>query len=109
MLLIGYFFLSCLFLLAKAVKFNWLITKQTDSSVKRTCIDLEYRLRPKITQFLMSRLEAECCGDFTCFHFDVDLDNHWIYISEKTPKDFIERIKRDFDIEINGSKLFSVA
>ncbi|WP_146129885.1 hypothetical protein [Flagellimonas meridianipacifica] len=86
-----------------------MITKQTDSSIKRACIDLEYRLRPRITKFLMSRLEAECCGDFTCFHFDVDIKNQWIWISEKTPQDYIERIKEDFDIEINGSHLFSVA
>lgn len=57
----------------------------------------------------MSRLEMECCGDFDCFHFDVDMKNKWIWISDKTPKKFIERIREDFDREINGAALFSVA
>ena len=109
MLLAGYFFLYCSSFIAKAVKFNWLITDNDDASVKKICIDLEYRLRPRITKFLLSQYDSDFLIDFSKFHFDVDLKNQWIWISEKTPQDYIERIKEDFDVEINGSHLFSVA
>ncbi|MEO1485869.1 MAG: hypothetical protein AAFU57_08985 [Bacteroidota bacterium] len=93
------------------MKFNWVISGETDAAVKRACIDLEYRLRPRITKFLMSRLDAECCGNFSCFYFDVDLENKNVSISEKTPKDYIDQIRDDFEIEINGlrTSIFSAA
>lgn len=69
---------------------------------------MEYRLRPKITRFLLSKLDSDCCGDFSCFHFDVDIENQQVRISEKTPKDYIEKIRSDFDREINGSSLFPI-
>ncbi len=90
------------------VKFNWIIPEE-DSSTKKVCIDLEYRLRPRITKFLLGQYDSDFLIDFSKFHFDVDLKNQWIWISEKTPQDYIDRIKEDFDIEINGSHLFSVA
>ncbi|MEL6304137.1 MAG: hypothetical protein AAGL29_02555 [Bacteroidota bacterium] len=93
------------------MKFNWVISGETDAAVKRACIDLEYRLRPRITKFLMSRLDEECCGNFSCFYFDVDLENKNVSISEKTPKDYIDQIRDDFEIEINGlgTSIFSAA
>ncbi|MEM7485537.1 MAG: hypothetical protein AAF348_10045 [Bacteroidota bacterium] len=91
------------------MKFNWVISGDTNPTVKKVCIDLEYRLRPRITKFLLSRLDSEQLDDFSCFHFDVDIKNQWVWISEKTPNDYIEKIKTDFDNEINGSALFSVA
>ena len=59
----------------------------------------------------MSRLDAECCGNFSCFYFDVDLENKNVSISEKTPKDYIDQIRDDFEIEINGlrTSIFSAA
>jgi len=95
----------------EVVKFNWVISGETDAAVKRACIDLEYRLRPRITKFLMSRLDAECCGNFSCFYFDVDLENKNVSISEKTPKNYIDQIRDDFEIEINGlrTSIFSAA
>jgi len=59
----------------------------------------------------MSRLDAECCGNFSCFYFDVDLENKNVSISEKTPKNYIDQIRDDFEIEINGlrTSIFSAA
>ncbi len=84
------------------MKFNWILSNDMDESIKRYCIDLEYQLRPKITKFLMARLEKECGGDFSCFHFDVDLVSKNIRISPMTPSRFARLIKRDFEREINS-------
>lgn len=89
--------------------FNWVITGENNPVLKRACIDLEYSLRPKITKFLLSKLDGEHCTDFSCYHFDVDVKRNWVWISEKTPKKCIKKILPDFDIEINGANLPSVA
>ncbi|TMU57440.1 hypothetical protein [Flagellimonas algicola] len=91
------------------MKFNWLISGTPDPATKKVCIDLEYRLRPRITKFLLSQFDGDHLLDFSKFHFDVDLKNEWVWISEDTPYDIIEKIKADFDRDINGSALFSVA
>ncbi|MEL6917617.1 MAG: hypothetical protein AAFO99_07780 [Bacteroidota bacterium] len=85
------------------MKFNWIGTESVKDDIKKFCIDLEYELRPKITRFLMLRLENECCGDFSCFHFDVNMDTMQITISEKTPKEYIQKIQSDFELEINNT------
>jgi len=89
--------------------FNWLISGDNTPAIKRACIELEYSLRPKITKFLLKKNDGEFFGDFSSFHFDVDLKRKWVWISEKTPKEFIKKILPDFDIEINGSVVPSVA
>ncbi|WP_228235148.1 hypothetical protein [Allomuricauda sp. M10] len=89
--------------------FNWLISGDNNPATKRACIDMEYSLRPRITRFLLKKIDGECCGDFSCFHFDVDLKRKWVWISEKTPRECIKKILPDFDIEINGSVVPSVA
>ncbi|WP_431163517.1 hypothetical protein [Flagellimonas beolgyonensis] len=66
---------------------------------------MEYSLRPKITKFLLKKIDGDSLGDFSSFHFDVDLQKKWVWISEKTPMDIIQKILPDFDIEINGSNL----
>lgn len=91
------------------MKFNWLTSGDTNPALKKVCIDIEYQLRPKITKFLLARFDNDAFVDFSSFHFDVDVKNQWVWISEKTPKDFIDRIKEDFDKEINGTSFFSVA
>lgn len=106
--IIIFYYLGVTFI-TKLVKFNWVISGDTNPTIKKVCIDLEYRLRPRITKFLLSRLDSECFGDFSSFHFDVDITNQWVWISEKTPQGYIDKIKTDFDNEINGSALFSVA
>ncbi len=75
--------------------------------MQRTCIDLEYNLRPRIMRFLLSRLDVD--ADFSTFHFDVNVDKKWVTISDKTPKAYILKISPDFDHEINGDSFSSVA
>lgn len=79
--------------------FNWIIGQDADPSHKKLCIDLEYRLRPRITRFLMERLERELRGDFSSFHFDVDLSRREIRISEKTPVRYARQVAEDFMAE----------
>ncbi len=80
--------------------FNWIIGKDSDAALQRRCVDLEYRLRPRITRFLMERLERELRGDFSLFHFDVDLVRSEIRISDKTPAKYVHRLSCDFMKEI---------
>jgi len=82
------------------VTFNWILGPDADPAHQKLCIDLEYRLRPRITRFLMERLERELQGDFSSFHFDVDLERREVRISEKTPAKYVQRIARDFMKEI---------
>ncbi len=80
--------------------FNWILGQDDDPAHKKLCIDLEYHLRPRITRFLMARLERELQGDFSSFHFDVDLVRREVRISEKTPAKYVQRIAYDFMKEI---------
>ncbi|WP_205728907.1 hypothetical protein [Flagellimonas onchidii] len=96
-------------LIVNNLTFNWIISGDDNPSLKKARIDLEYRLRPRITKFLLSQLDGDHPIDFSSFYFDVDLKNQWIWISERTPRDIVEKIKVSFDQEINGSHLFSVA
>ncbi|WP_411031276.1 hypothetical protein [Spongiimicrobium sp. 3-5] len=84
------------------MKFNWIGAKDSKNNIKKFCIELEYELRPKITRFLMSRLENECHGDFSSFHFDINMDTKQVTISDKTPKEYTKKIQSDFDMEINN-------
>ncbi len=81
------------------MKFNWISEKEIDDPLRKFCIDLEFRLRPRITRFLMDRLERECEGDFSSFHFDVDLTSGKLRIGPKTPLGLSQKIKSDFQNE----------
>ncbi|MGI9547585.1 MAG: hypothetical protein ACR2MM_10135 [Flavobacteriaceae bacterium] len=83
------------------MKFNWNSVNEIDETVKKFCIDLEYKLRPKITHFLMARLEQDCNGDFSCFHFDVDVEKIYVTIVRPTPLKYKRRIASEFELEIN--------
>ena len=83
------------------MKFNWYSENEFDEKLKKLCIDLEYKLRPKITHFLMTHLEQECYGDFSCFYFDVDLENLHVSIARPTPLKLKRKIAKDFNQEIN--------
>ena len=93
-------------IITRTVKFNWIISGQSSQGLKKRCIDLEYELRPKITKFLLERFENDCCGDFSCFHFDVDVLTKVVRISNKTPREFKLVAERDFDVWINGAGEF---
>ena len=83
------------------MKFNWKSVNEVDDKAKKFRIDLEYKLRPKIMHFLMTRLEQECCGDFSCFYFEVDVENLYVSIVRPTPLKYKRIIAREFDREIN--------
>tara|TARA_Y100001933_G_scaffold55700_1_gene55194 strand:+ start:1939 stop:2208 length:270 start_codon:yes stop_codon:yes gene_type:complete len=89
------------------VTFNWVFSGDDNPAMKRTCIDLEYSLRPRIMRFLLSKFDVDT--DFSRFHFDVDVDRKWVFISDKTPKEYTRVLLPDFDKTINGSSFCSVA
>ena len=81
--------------------FQWQSENHIDEDLYKFCVELEFKLRPKITRFLINRLEKETGGEFSAFYFDIDLDAGSIAISGKTPALFRIRIEKDFDREIN--------
>jgi hypothetical protein len=83
------------------VNFNWIFKDKADDKLKRFCVELEYQLRPKITRFLMERLEIDYDGDFSDFYFDVDMESKQITLSKKTPPEYLRLIASDFEMEIN--------
>lgn len=84
--------------------FNWLTNLPKDQRYSRLSIELEYELRPRITRYLMRKFESDCCGDFSCFHFDVDVNTQWVRVGRSTPERYRSVIAQDFDAEINGSQ-----
>ncbi len=95
--------------IVRTLNFNWIITDQVDQNLKKRCIELEYALRPKLTRFLLDRFENDCCGDFSCFHFDVEVATGNVSISRKTPWEFRRTAIRDFDLLINNTNPTKVA
>jgi hypothetical protein len=89
------------------VKFNWIFSGDDNPAMQRTCIDMEYSLRPRITRFLLSRLDIDT--DFSDFHFNVDVDNNRVSIADKTPKEYTAQILPGFDQALNGTSFSSVA
>ncbi|MBT8222004.1 MAG: hypothetical protein KJN96_02420 [Eudoraea sp.] len=83
------------------MRFNWISEREIDDSLRKFCIELEYSLRPRITRFLMERLEYECRGDFSSFHFDVDLNLGQLRIGKNTPMRLTKKIASDFRKEFN--------
>ncbi|SHJ20057.1 hypothetical protein [Pseudozobellia thermophila] len=80
---------------------NWIVGAEADENLKRYCVDFEYRLRPKITKYLISRLDPDYCSDFSCFQFDVDLPGRCIRLSDKTPSRYYCLLEPDFEREID--------
>lgn len=80
--------------------FNWIPDGNADAAFTRQCIELEYRLRPRITRFLLDRLGPELQDDFSVFHFDVDFRLREIRISRNTPREYFQHIASDFMREI---------
>mgnify|MGYP003701005609 CR=1 FL=1 len=85
------------------MQFRWNSANHMDEELYRFCVELEFQLRPIITRFLISHLEKETSGDFSKFHFDVDLNAGMISISDKTPSHLRSKIATAFDREINGN------
>ncbi|MEM8509610.1 MAG: hypothetical protein AAF717_17390 [Bacteroidota bacterium] len=89
--------------------FNWILPDQLDQNLKKRCIELEYALRPKLTRFLLDRFETDCCGDFSCFYFDVEVATGIVRISRKTPWEFRRTAMKDFDLQFNTNNTNRVA
>jgi hypothetical protein len=85
------------------VHFHWILNGEQDQPEKKDLIELEYRLRPRITRFIMDRLGFECCEDFNCFHFEVDMVRREVRISDKTPEEFTRLLCVDFKEEISAN------
>lgn len=83
------------------VNFNWILDHDASPDEQRTCIEMEYRLRPRITRFLMRHFERELKGDFSSFYFDIDFKTRQIRISDKTPVKYIQQIAPYFMSEIH--------
>jgi hypothetical protein len=91
------------------MNFNWILSNPADQAEKKRCVELEYSLRPKITKFLLERFENECDGDFSSFHFDIDMVTARVWVNVRTPQEFVEKLKIDFDLIINGDRRLSIA
>ena len=83
--------------------FHWILKGEEDQAAQKDLIDLEYRLRPRITRFIMDRLGFDCCDDFSCFHFDVDMVRREIRISDKTPAEYQELLCVGFREKISAN------
>lgn len=82
------------------VTFNWIHQGPPDPDSEKRAIELEYQLRPRIVRFLMDRLGPEYLGDFTDFHFDVDMIRREVRLSDKTPAAYLTVLACDFMQEI---------
>ena len=82
------------------VHFHWIFNGEQEELDKKELIDLEYQLRPRITRFIMDRIGFDCCEDYSCFHFDIDLDRREVRISDKTPEKYTTVLSVEFAREI---------
>ncbi|MGB3145291.1 MAG: hypothetical protein WBB24_14405 [Maribacter sp.] len=83
------------------MNFYWITNTEKTQELEKSYLDLEYKLRSKITRFVLERLDNECDGDLSSFHFNVDMVLKKITISEKTPEEFRLKLLPDFDDEIS--------
>lgn len=82
------------------MKFNWITGSPTSLTNEKSNLELEYSLRRKITKYLLQRIDNECEGDFSSFHFNVDLVQKKITISDETPENYRAILLTDFEQEI---------
>ena len=75
---------------------NWILGDEVEETLHHYCVELEYKLRPKIVKFLISRLDPDCSVDFSCFQFDIDIEGRSIGISNTTPHQYYSLIEADF-------------
>lgn len=83
--------------------FHWILDTEQQAGQARELIELEYRLRPRITRYIMDHLGFECCDDFSCFHFEVDMPRREVRISEKTPEHYARLLRVNFREEIGAN------
>lgn len=85
------------------MKFHWILKNEQDQVDQKELIELEYQLRPRITRYIMDTLGFDCCDDFSCFHFDVDMVRREIRISDKTPDKYSKLLRIGFRDEIGAN------
>jgi hypothetical protein len=85
------------------VHFHWIPKKDQDQIDQKELIDLEYQLRPRITRFIMDTLGFDCCDDFSCFHFELDMEKREIRISDQTPEEYSKLLRMGFHDEIGAN------
>lgn len=83
------------------MNFYWITSTENSQELEKSYVDLEYKLRSRITRFVLDRLENECDGDLSSLHFNVDMVLKKITISDKTPEEFRLKLLPDFDAEIS--------
>lgn len=83
--------------------FHWIFEDSQDQFDQKQLIELEYQLRPRITRFIMDTLGFDCCDDFSCFHFDLDMVRREIRISERTPEKYSKILRTGFQDEIGAN------
>ena len=85
------------------MKFHWILKDEQGQVDQKELIELEYQLRPRITRYIMDTLGFDCCDDFSCFHFDVDMVRREIRISDKTPVEYSKLLSIGFRDEIGAN------
>lgn len=83
------------------MNFNWITDEANTQELEIKYLDIEYKLRSKITRYLLERLDNECDEDFTSFHFNVDMVHKKITISKKTPAALRIKLVSDFEKEMS--------
>ncbi len=79
--------------------FNWIQSPEASVDFHQARQEMEYAIRPKIVRILLATFEDECCVDFSCFYFDVDLDLRVVRIAKDTPEAYRKKIKKAFKAE----------
>lgn len=82
------------------MRFNWITSLDTTNEMKKLCVDMEYRLREKISKFLIANWD-DLMDDFDKLVFDIDMATKEINISEDSPLYLKSIIQKDFYQEFN--------
>lgn len=83
------------------MRFRWTADQGISEAGYRFCVDLEYKLRSRITRFFIQHLGADESLDFSRFIFEVDLENSQIRLAPETRELLDPRFCMEFDREIN--------
>ncbi len=82
------------------MRFNWIVSLDTNDEIKKRCLDMEYLLRQKISKFLIGNWD-DLMDDFDHLVFDVDMVTKEIKISNQSPVFLKTVIEKDFYREFN--------
>ena len=83
------------------MRFNWIVALDTSDEVKKGYLEMEYRLRQRISKFLISNWD-HLIDDFDRLVFDIDLATKEITISNQSPIYLKAVIEQDFYKEFDA-------